>query len=289
MTLTHADPAIDPTTDPDPVGDAPWAVSAAEMKATARNTPPPLIDRLLPSQAVVTFAGEPGIGKSFVALSWAAAVAEGRSWFGHKTREPMPVVYVLGEGWSQFGNRVAAWETLHGHQLGPNLRFVDGASQGLDLADPESVDAIIDELVAIEPAMVVFDTFSMLSRIRSENDNAEVAGVFAGAHRMARCVEATVVLIHHVSKGAGQVRGATAFKGNADTVITASRSTKEDEEDTFVLSTRPQDDGKQRDFEPVRLSGFSIAEPGVLARASSVVAAAQRRDEMSAIMAGGGE
>lgn len=259
-----------------------WGVSPAELKATARNGPPPLIDGLLPSRAVVTFAGVPGVGKSFTALSWAACVATGDDWFGHRVGAAYRVVYVLGEGWSQFGHRVRAWEEVNGKALPDHLRFVDGAGEGVDLADPVRVEAIIEQLKAVAPGLVVLDTFAMLARIESENDNAQVGRVFSAAHRIVRATGATVVLVHHVSKAAGQVRGATAFRGNADAVIVASTSGKDDDP-TFFLSTRGEDDGKQRDMEPVKLYGFEVASPGVLsvrAKASEKGATADAFEEV---------
>lgn len=240
-----------------------WSVSPAELKATAKSGPPPLINGLLPSQAVVTFAGQPGVGKSFTALSWAASVAAGDDWFGHRVATAYKVVYVLGEGWSQFGHRVKAWEEVDGKPLPDHLRFVDGTGHGIDLADPAQVDLMIERLKEIGPGLVIIDTFAMLARVESENDNAQVGRVYTGAQRIVRATGATVVLVHHVSKGAGQVRGATAFRGNADAVIVAATSGKDDDP-TFFLSTRAEDDGKQRDMEPVKLYGFEIATPGVL-------------------------
>lgn len=260
-----------------------WSLSAAELKEFSANVPAPLIADLLPSCGVVTFAGEPGCGKSFVALSWACAVAEGLPWFDKVTGDPKSVVYVLGEGWARFGDRVAAWEQANDHVLSDRLQFVDGASQGLDLTDEAKADDFVDNLAGLDPALVILDTFSMLAHVRSENDNAEVAAVFAVAHKIVREVGCTVVLVHHVSKGASQVRGATSFKGNADTVVVAYRAKREDDP-TFTLSTDPRDDGKQRDGEPVRLPGFSITSPGVLSRDAVAVQAAETSNTLALLM-----
>ena len=259
-----------------------FSLSPADLQQVAASAPAPLIDTLLPSQAVVTLAGPPGIGKSFVTLSWAASVATGQPWHGLAVAGSQPVAYVLGEGWSQFGRRVAAWEQVHG-PMSPLLRFIDGSRHGVDLCDPEVTSWLIGKLAAFRPALVVLDTFSMLAHVQSENDNAQVAGVFRSVRRIVSQTGATVVVVHHMAKESGKVRGATAFRGNSDTVVVAAPSRVEGDS-TFVLSTHASDDGKQRDGEPVALTGFEIVSPGIVARSTAVSARQLIGDQMAAIM-----
>lgn len=264
-----------------------WSVSPSELKKLAKEGPPPLIEGLLPSRAVVTFAGIPGIGKSFVALSWAASIAAGATWFGHSVTAARPVAYVLGEGWARFGDRVRAWEEVSGRELPEHLRFVDGAVTGLDLTDLSHVESITEKLEALSPGLVVLDTFAMLARVESENDNAQVGKVYNAAHRIVRATGATVVLVHHVSKAAGQVRGATAFRGNADAVIVAGASRRDTEQGTFYLSTRSEEDGKQRDGEPVKWDGFCVVSPGVLGMKADVARSEAAAAKLGELMTAG--
>lgn len=259
-----------------------WSVSLDALKQVAASTPPPLIEDLLPSKAVVTFAGTPGIGKSFVALSWAAAVAGGVPWFDKAVQNPQYVAYVLGEGYSHFGKRVEAWEQVYG-PMSRNLRFIDGASQGMNLADPQNVDDLIEKLRAMSPGLVIFDTFAMLAQVKSENDNSQVSEVFRAAHRIVQMTNATVVIVHHTTKDSGLVRGATAFRGNADTVIVASEATRKDDP-TFELSTRGEENGKQRDGLPIKLDGFEVSAPGVLTRSKNVAKQRAASNDIQQIM-----
>lgn len=270
-------------TDPQtPVPVPSWRVPASELQAAAAAAPDWLISDLLPSASVVVLAGTPGVGKSMTALSWAGAVATGRDWYGHKVRRG-PVVYVLGEGWSAFGRRVDAWESVHG-SVGDDLSFIDGAAHGVDLANPASLAALIQQLVTDPPVLVFLDTFAMLSGVNDENSNSEVGRAMRAAHQIVQAVGCSVVLVHHVSKGTGQVRGATAFRGNADAVIVAGREERKDDQlPSFFLSTRGDDDGKQRDGEAVRLAGFSVASPGVLARSQQLAATGAAADALAAL------
>ena len=242
----------------------PFSTSAAEMKQIAQNRPPQLINGFLPAEGVAVLAGAPGTGKSFTALSWAAAVAEGRNWNGRKTNQTR-VVYILGEGYGSFGERIAAWETVNGRPMPEGLRFVNGLQHNIDLKDSYAVEQLIQQLMNEWPGLIIFDTFSVLARVTNENDNAEVATVMANIHKIVQATNATALLIHHLTKSSGTVRGASAFVGNADTVVIAARNRDEKTPGDFLLSTDAYHGGKQRDGKPVTMNGFSIESPGVLA------------------------
>lgn len=241
-------------------------MSPAQMKEIARTRPAELIEDFVPSGGVAVLAGAPGTGKSFVALSWAAAVAEGAQWFGHATRQTR-VVYVLGEGFSGFGDRIAAWEKVNGRPMSEAVHFVDGVQLGIDLKYPEAVDQLIAYVEPVRPGLIIVDTFSVLAGVSNENDNAEVAAVMKNMNRIVQTTGATVVLVHHVTKTSRTVRGASAFVGNADTVVIAGVDVRDGvASDGFMLSTEATHGGKQRDSEAKTLPGFSIASPGVLVR-----------------------
>lgn len=247
--------------------------SWVQMEQIADTQPAELIESFVPSSGVMVLAGAPGTGKSFTALSWAAAIAEGIPWFGQQTRQA-PVVYVLGEGYRRFGKRAKAWASVNGGHRPDNVHFVDGLTYGINLKDPDSVQQLINALAYVQPGLVIFDTLSVLARLDSENDNSEVSQVMANVHTIAQATGATAMVIHHTTKSTGSVRGASAFVGNSDTVVVAVKEKKKDNDgDTatspFLLSTSAQHGGKQRDGEPKIMSGFSIAAPGVLTHGSN--------------------
>lgn len=247
-------------------------VPGAQMKQIAKNRPVELINGFVPSGGVMVLAGTPGLGKSFTALSWAAAIAEGGQWFGRAARHA-PVVYVLGEGFGGFGSRVEAWETANGRPIPEDLWFVDGLTFDIDLKDSEKVQQLINALALVQPGLVVFDTFSVLAHVSNENDNAEVAAVMSNVNKIVRATGATAMLIHHVTKASRTVRGASAFVGNADTVVVATEDLGDKATGDFFLSTETSKGGKQRDGEARTLYGFSIESPGVLTRNGGTSAA----------------
>lgn len=250
---------------------SPYRTSPDEMEQIADNRPPELIDGFVPSGGVMVLAGAPATGKSFTALSWAAAIAEGSPWFGRATRQAS-VLYVLGEGFSGFGKRIKAWKAVNGRPMSNNIDFIDGLTYGASLKDPAAVQQLIGLINEVPTGLVVFDTLSVLANLTNENDNAEVAQVMANVHTIAQATGATVMVIHHTTKSTGSVRGASAFVGNSDTVVVAAKEKNSDGNtatNTFLLSTSAQHGGKQRDGEPKIMSGFSIATPGVLTQGNS--------------------
>lgn len=237
-----------------------------QMEQIARNRPPELIEGFVPSGGVMVLAGAPATGKSFTALSWAAAIAEGSPWFGKATRQAS-VVYVLGEGFSGFGKRIKAWKTVNGRPMSDNLHFMDGLTYDIDLNDPDSVQQLIAMLAYVQPGLVIFDSLSMLARYSNENDNAEVAQVMANVNSIVQATGATAMLVQHIMESTESMEpSVSVFVGTADTVVVVAEDTRENATGTFLLSTEAQYGGKQRDGEARTLHGFNIGSPGVLSR-----------------------
>ncbi|NBC11063.1 MAG: AAA family ATPase, partial [Planctomycetes bacterium] len=89
-----------------------------------------------------TFAlifGDPGTGKSFLAIDWACRIATGTPWRDQAVKAG-PVIYLAGEGRQGFGRRTRAWEQHHSVSLAEAPLYVGPA---VAIADPgELVDLI---------------------------------------------------------------------------------------------------------------------------------------------------
>lgn len=90
---------------------------------------------LFPQKGLGLIYGASGAGKSFLALDLAAAIGEGRSWFGHRTRAA-PVTYLCLEGAGGFLGRIRAWEAANGRPLTPLVGFIQ---EPFSLLNPENV------------------------------------------------------------------------------------------------------------------------------------------------------
>lgn len=254
-------------------------ITRSELRARPR--PAWIIDGILQGSGVVVLAGEPGLGKSFLCLDWAAHVATGRAWCGRKVR-PGRVLYVAGEGIEFFPDRVDAWE-VH------NRAFVDDerllfVEEGFSLSDPAAVGHMRRAVTEHEFDLVILDTLSQLSALESENDNAALAGVLntARAIRQAR-PGTTVLIVHHVNKGErGRVRGASSIRGNADQIIVAKRHAG-----GFLLSTETSDDGKSKNAKAWTLAGFGLRDVAPSAVVVHDEPEDKDRDAIMRVLAGG--
>ena len=260
----------------------PFASDIDETLAMEDDEPAPLIDGVLSSEVVSVFAGAPGVGKSYVALDWAIHIAGGLDWNGFSVQEPRSVVYIAGEGWRSFPPRLRRWLESHDEEVTDDVRsrlkehlfFVDGSKRGIDMSVKGMDEYLRVKLKDYNPDLIIFDTFSMLAGVNSENDNSEVANVFSRADSIRSQLNTTVMFIHHLSKDGRQIRGASSFLGNVDTAIIANRNKQLD---CFYLSTESEDGAKQREMKPRRIDGFHIDSPGVLLKYTN--------DEMAEMLA----
>lgn len=159
--------------------------------------------------------GDPGIGKSWITMGMALAVASGRPEFlGHMVSNPGRVLYVDEENPEDLVFQRFAKLGLT-RDSAQNIRFLSNLGIRLD-KDP---DALLDEAIDYEPSLIVLDS---LTRFHTGNENAagEMAALFNLAIKpLARTTGAALVLIHHTNKS-DSANGFRRARGSGD--ITAS-------------------------------------------------------------------
>lgn len=196
----------------------------------------PLVHGFLSLDTCAWVIGQPGHGKSFVALDMALSVATGRPWHGARVSGGT-ALYVAAEGARGVRARVRAWES----------RYNDGKTVdrfGI-YPDPVQVDgpewSTFVAMCSIDrPSMIVFDTQARVSTLYDENSNSEMGRFIEAVEGLRRTSGACVVIIHHETKSGGTARGASAILGAAQTELTVTR-----DRDLIVVRTT-----KQKDHEP---------------------------------------
>lgn len=190
-------------------------VSAAHIK-----TLPPAswrVKNLLPAQGVAAIYGPPASGKSFLALDMAAAIAEGRDWFGHKTAAA-PVFYVYLEGSGALKNRIAAWEHERERAFPDGVTFYLGAFNLF-----ESMDSLVTTIP--HGAVVVVDTLAASAPGFDENSGADMSRAIEALSRVAREKNGLALVVHHSGKDATRgLRGHSSLLGALDAAICVDRS-----------------------------------------------------------------
>ena len=167
-------------------------------KALDLNIPPPeyewLVKGLICQGDTTLIVGEPNVGKSWISLSLAVAMADNRTtWLGHEVDNHGKVLYIDEEN-----PHDVVYHRLH--QLGAtgfdNLRYLHRQGIRLD----RNFDKLLDEAVAFEPKMIVLDSLTRF-HTKDENNAGEMAGLFNDSiNVLCRETGAAVIILHHTNK-----------------------------------------------------------------------------------------
>lgn len=211
-------PALTPLTPPPPPpAHLPLLMTADQLRQLP--AVPYVVRSAFPAQGLAAIYGEPGAGKSFLALHLAYAIAAGTAdWFGFRVRQK-PVVYVALEGVGGIGKRITAME-LHNKQFCPDqLRFW---CRDIHLLTGEGIDLLAAEIVAAvgKGVVVIVDTLNQASPGADENTSQDMGKIIANSKRLAAAVAGLAILVHHAGKNRAQgLRGHSSLHAAMDAVI----------------------------------------------------------------------
>jgi len=178
-----------------------------------------LANRLVRGGITALYA-PPKCGKSFAAVDLALEAALGGSFWGEAFGEPLTVLYIAAERYSDTRDRVEAACKRRGIPFPATLHLLakpDGPPKADNLKHLAGLQELAREL---KPHLVIFDTFSRMSTHdqNRENETDAVAENFRSIVLAAGSDSAGVV-IHHQGKDASKgLRGSTALLGAVDAV-----------------------------------------------------------------------
>lgn len=183
------------------------------------NMPPPtwLIDDVLGASTLAVLYGKPGSGKSFLALDWALCVAAGMPWNGREVRSG-PVLYVAAEGVGGLGIRIRAWAETFKVTMA-EIDDIQFFPRAINLLDAERRQGLIEMAMTVGPTLVIIDTLARSMVGGDENSTRDVGLAIATADEVKDKTGATVLVVHHTSKGGETYRGSSSIEGAADTMI----------------------------------------------------------------------
>lgn len=194
-------------------------LTPAELEALPE--PAWLVKGMLPKNAFCVLYGEPGCGKTFVALSLALSIAAGQNWCGKVTRAGS-VLYVAAEGLFGLKLRVQAYQKKHGIKA-EQIRYL---GMGFDLRNPDDIEQVLIALnvSSFRPDLIILDTLARLMIGADENSARDMGLAIGGVDQLRRKSSATVLVIHHTVKTGRTERGSSALRGAADVMIECSSS-----------------------------------------------------------------
>ena len=161
-----------------------------------------LIEDMIESESLITLIGDPGVGKSFMALSWGLAVATGMDWQDKPVKQGN-VYYFAGEGKAGMKRRMMVWKDHHGRNPGTAFRCLAG---GWNLTKMEEVDRlnteIIEEIVQSDgqPAMIIVDTLARHFGADDENSTQAMTKFIHYMDVLRNHLQCTVIIVHHTGK-----------------------------------------------------------------------------------------
>jgi hypothetical protein len=179
-----------------------------------------LLTPWLPSQGLCMIYSKRGLGKTWMALEIAYAVASGGSFLNWEAENPHGVLYIDGEmPLSLMQERLSQIENSRGKKIGGLLKILSPDAQEFGIPDLSTREGQekIDELMGDEIRLVVLDNLSTLIRSGKESESDSWLPVQEWVLRL-RSKGKSVLLIHHAGKG-GQQRGTSRREDVLDTVI----------------------------------------------------------------------
>ncbi len=234
-------------------------LSTDEVKAL--QSPPFLIEGMIPDKGLVMVFGHEASYKTFWALDGSLCIANGVSHHGLETMRGA-VLYVAAEGGAPLGKRIRAWDEAHGTDS-KNCLFV---MEPINLDDPLEVAVLRREIrernekpPKTRIRLVVFDTLA-LCRGEDENGSAEMSHTIRNLKGLVEGEGLTVLLVHHSPKGNdGTHRGSGALSAAMTTNIRVAY-----EGGKVILDCRKQKDAKP--FEKMVFEPHEVGESVVLKR-----------------------
>ncbi len=192
------------------------------------------VDGLVPTSGVTIFSGEGGIGKSFIALDLAMAVASGTAFADRFPCQAGPVIYVdLENDEGTIGRRLKRLGM--GRGIDPTrlpLYLPQRGTPGVELQQdtPEGRAWLWTVIQKYRPRLVVIDSL-IACHSGDENNNVLMRQLVSGLDGMARAGEMGLLVVHHQRKrgtnnDAGQLmRGASDLRNSVVSHFAARRST----------------------------------------------------------------
>ncbi|WP_323003024.1 AAA family ATPase [Denitromonas sp.] len=212
-----------------------------------------VIRGLLPQEGIGVLFGEPGSGKSFLALDITAAISRDTDWRGQEVTGG-PVVYIAAEGAGGFRKRLRAIAKHQGFALeGMPLGIISDAPNLLKDDDKALARAIKASGGAV---LVVIDTLASVTPGANENSAEDMGAVIARCKRLQDATGATVLLVHHSGKDASRgARGWSGLRGAVDVEIEITRKG-----DDRLAKVTKQKDGEDGALFPFRLLSVDLGQ-----------------------------
>ncbi|MEO5894893.1 MAG: AAA family ATPase [Vicinamibacterales bacterium] len=146
-----------------------------------------------------------------------------------------------------------AWKKHYGESA-PGCRFVQHPVQ---ISNDKERRQFITGVTPLQPKLIVLDTLATMTVGMDENDTGEMGRFTAACREIANALEATVLVIHHPTKGdPNGYRGSYQLEGNFDAMIRVKR---DENNDLQLHCAKQKDEDKFPDFN-VSVQSITLSE-----------------------------
>lgn len=198
---------------PEPPQPNPFRFLSCRDELFRRPKPNWLIPGILPQRGLGCFWGQPGSGKTFLAVDIAVSVATNSHWRGASVKNPGRVLYIAAEddngvqirlesAFASRGLRDTAIRVL------PTSPVFTSAKQSETL-----LEAIRGEGKA---SLVFVDTLAAVTPGADENSSKDIGPLIAFCRKIEQVTGAMVILIHHSRKDGDSIRGSSSLHAAFD-------------------------------------------------------------------------
>ena len=187
-----------------------------------------LIDDLIPLNSMSILYGQPGCGKTFMALDMCLHMAHSDKWKGKNINNKGIIVYCIGEGIHGLCNRIKTWHLYHEKDcMAP---FILIPIETVSFSDRGNIDKMIKTLDNIREkydlpiSMIVVDTLSKASVGYDENSSKDMGEFLYQFDILKKYFDTSIMFIHHSGKNYRGMRGSSYLMGTVDTIIGVSNN-----------------------------------------------------------------
>ena len=186
-----------------------------------------LVDSLLPEGSLSMLFGDPGCGKSFVAIDIAMCVATGSSFHGKPVTNGA-VIYIAGEGYRGLTQRAWAWAAEN--KIPVEAAEIYISRTNVDIPDDDAREKLTSEIHSLlgedgKPALIVLDTVARNFGGADEISTKDMSAFITAVDAINAEFDCATLLVHHTGHAdKTRARGAIALKGALDTEYRLSKN-----------------------------------------------------------------
>lgn len=200
---------------------------------SAADNSDPLFYGLYEKNSFNVIYGQSNVGKSFVMLDQAVALANGKDWDKFQCAEKMAVIYIFAEAGAGAGKRVDAVRRKHGISNDASVKdfpfFMLNVAVNFLEKPTDKIDDVNDVLLLIAQAeresglkvgMVVLDTLATTFSGGNENASEDMGSYITNCKKVQQFGSTAVFVVHHAGKDqAAGARGHSSLRAATDTEI----------------------------------------------------------------------